>query len=138
MLGVSNAALQNPLPVDIQRGQLLRVINHTRSSVLARELLLALAPWSRLRGLLARPPLAQGQGMLIRPCRSVHTFFMGYPIDLLFLDAHGKVVELLPGLRPWRISPLVAEADCVLELPAGTVGQSRTIRGDLAVFEQTV
>lgn len=119
----------------IRAGQELQVVNRTRSTLVARELLLALDFLGRTRGLLGRPPLADGQGLLLRPCRGVHTFFMAYTIDVAFLDPAGRVVELRPGLRPWRMTPLVPEALCVLELPEQRLASSGTTIGDQLVFE---
>ena len=60
--------------------------------------------WSRLRGLLGRAPLAAdgSEALLIRPCASVHTLGMGYPLDLVFLDREGAVLGWREQLRPWR------------------------------------
>jgi uncharacterized membrane protein (UPF0127 family) len=100
--------------------------------VLVEELALALGPWTRLRGLLGQPPLRSGQGLLLRPCRGVHTCFMRYAIDALFLDEAGVVVELARGLRPWRLSPVVGGALATLELCAGAATATR--RGDQLRF----
>ena len=75
-------------------------------------------PWERLRGLLARPPLGEGQGMLIDPCGSIHTLFMGYPIDVVYLDRQLIVTRVVPALVPWRGS-LGLGAAMTLELRAG-------------------
>ena len=57
----------------------------------------------RMRGLLGRPPLQQHQGLLIKPCSSVHTFGMRYPIDLVFLDKNWRIMKLVHSLKPSRI-----------------------------------
>ena len=56
----------------------------------------------RAQGLIARPRPAPGEGMLIKKCNAIHTFFMRYPIDATFLDARGEVVKVVRGIRPWR------------------------------------
>jgi uncharacterized membrane protein (UPF0127 family) len=76
----------------------------------------------RLLGLMFRPSLPQGEGLLIRPCRAVHTHFMRFPIDLVFVDGDNRVVHLIPAMAPWKLSPTVREAEAVLELPAGAAG----------------
>jgi uncharacterized membrane protein (UPF0127 family) len=125
--------------LDQVRGhQRLGVLNVTRGTPLADSLLLALGPWSRLRGLLGRAPLADGQGMLLRPCRGVHTLFMGQTIDVLFLDPRGAVVGLRANLRPWRLTPIFPEALATLELPAGTIAASQTREGDRLVLVESV
>ena len=69
----------------------------------------------RMRGLLGRPPLEPGEGLLIRPCNSVHTLCMRYPIDVIFLDRTNTVLKLVPALRPFRLS-LGLGSVAVLEL----------------------
>jgi len=84
----------------------------------------------RTRGLMGRQGLGVGQGMLIRPCQSVHTFFMRFPIDVVFLDNENRVVRIVERMKPNRISPYVFRARSTLELPAGTVSVTSTHVGD--------
>jgi uncharacterized membrane protein (UPF0127 family) len=72
----------------------------------------------RGRGLLGRKELGHGRGMLIRPTWSVHTWFMRFAIDVVFLDADVKVLKVTRRLRPWRIA-VGWRAHQALELPAG-------------------
>jgi uncharacterized membrane protein (UPF0127 family) len=72
--------------------------------------------------------LPAGEGLLIKPCRSVHTHFMRFPIDVLFLDRENRVVHVIPAMAPWKLSPNVRAADAVLELPAGA--SAGTAAGD--------
>lgn len=74
---------------------------------------------SRMRGLLGRPPLEPGEGLLLVPCRAVHTFFMRYPIDVVFLDRELRVLRVCSRVRPWRLRAC-RRAQAVLELPAGS------------------
>lgn len=90
--------------------------------------------FSRLRGLLFAPALQPGQGLLIRPCAAVHTAFMTYPIDVVFLDRAGKIRRIVPRLVPWRTAAFPG-AYQTLELAAGeaarlglAVGQSLDLR----------
>lgn len=76
--------------------------------------------FSRLRGLLGRPPLAPGEGLLLRPCASVHTCFMGYPLDLVFLDRDLQVLATRACVRPWRGAGH-RRAYATLELPGGSL-----------------
>jgi uncharacterized protein len=116
----------------VRRGDALQV--HCRGQLLVAELILCLDPWRRLRGLLGRPPLGEQGGLLLRPCRSVHGFFMGYPIDVAFLDEAGRVVAVCQPLRPWKVSGYFAEALATLELPAGRLERTGTQVGDTLVF----
>lgn len=75
-------------------------------------------PWARMRGLLGRSDLPRGEGVILRPARSVHTFFMRFAIDVVFLDENDIVVEVVHELRPWRAAG-VKGARSVVELAAG-------------------
>jgi uncharacterized protein len=73
---------------------------------------------ARMRGLLGRDSLDPDEGMLIHPAPSVMTFFMRFPIDVVFLDKAKTIVKIVPGLRPWRVAA-ARKAVAALELPAG-------------------
>jgi uncharacterized membrane protein (UPF0127 family) len=81
-------------------------------------------------GLMFRRRLAPGEGLWLEPCRSVHMFFMRFPLDLLFIARDGTVLRAVEDLRPWRVSPAVWRARAVAELPAGTIAGLRIIAGD--------
>lgn len=85
--------------------------------------------WSRARGLLGRAPLQPGEGLLLQPCRAVHTFGLGYPIDVAFLDSSGTVLAAYPGLEPNRRTGWHAGAACALELPSGTLERTALSQG---------
>ncbi|MBS0307659.1 MAG: DUF192 domain-containing protein [Proteobacteria bacterium] len=92
--------------------------------------------WERGRGLLGRPPLTEGEGLLISPCRMVHTVGMGYNLDLAFLDRGGKVRKLVSGLRPTRIAGSLP-AYATLELAPGTLAQTGLKKGDQLTWRET-
>src|SRR3954447_22079095 len=83
-------------------------------------------PLARLRGLLGRSELPAGEGLLLRPSPSIHTWFMRFPIDVLFLDRDLRVLAVRPEVRPWRMA-WQQGARAVLELAAGEA-LSRDIR----------
>jgi uncharacterized protein len=107
----------------------LQVTNRTRGTVLASRLDSAHTGPSRRKGLLGRERLEAGQGLWIAPCESVHTFFMKFPIDLVYLDRKHQVKKVRDSVGPWRLSGCLT-ARSVLELPAGTIRGTRTERGD--------
>ena len=72
----------------------------------------------RFRGLMLRKRLVDGEGLLLAPAGSIHTFFMRFPIDAVFADRELTVVDVVPGLRPWRMA-VRRRARVVFELPAG-------------------
>jgi uncharacterized membrane protein (UPF0127 family) len=75
-------------------------------------------PLTRLKGLLGRKELAAGEGLLLHPTSTIHTFFMRFPIDVVFLDGELRVLGLATNLRPWRAAGRRG-ARAVLELAAG-------------------
>lgn len=77
---------------------------------------------SRLAGLLAIAPLQAGEGLLLSPCASVHTAFMRYAIDVVFLDRAGMIKKIVPALKPWRMAAC-AGAYQTLELAAGAAAR---------------
>lgn len=91
--------------------------------------------WERGRGLLGRPPLAEDEGMLIAPCRMVHTIGMRYNLDLAFLDRSGKVRKLVSALRPARIAGSLP-ACATLELSPGTLARIGLKEGDLLTWRE--
>ncbi|MGI9019117.1 MAG: DUF192 domain-containing protein [Solirubrobacterales bacterium] len=94
--------------------------------------------WSRFRGLQLRAGLEPGQGLLLRPCGSVHTFFMRFAIDVVFLDAGWRILGVRERLGPWRTAAARGARE-VLELPAGEAGRLGLERGDwLAIDEPGV
>jgi uncharacterized membrane protein (UPF0127 family) len=105
------------------------------SRPLATRVRLADRFWLRARGLLGRPRLAEDEGLLLRPCRAVHTWGMRYPIDVAFLDPGGTVLASYPSLAPSRRTRRHSNADCALELPAGALARSAVRVGDRLRWE---
>src|SRR6266550_1840248 len=98
-----------------------RVLNEAGQAVVER-CFVADRPWSRMRGLLGRSSLPPGEGLLLKPAGSIHTFFMRFPIDVVFLDRELQVVGVAPELRAWRTAGR-RRAKAALELPAGEAGR---------------
>ena len=109
--------------------------NETRHTVLAEAADVADTSANRRTGLLKHTRLEAGEGLLIVPCESVHTFFMKFPIDLVYLDKHRKVRKVRHAVPAWRLSACFS-ARSVLELPAGTVARTGTAVGDQLAVEK--
>jgi uncharacterized protein len=107
-------------------------VERENGEVLCERCVLADTFWTRFRGLLGRKELAEREGLLIRPASSVHTLFMRFPIDVVFLDREDTVVKVVPALRPWRLAA-ARRAGRTLELGAGVCA-----RAGLAVGERLV
>lgn len=111
----------------------LQARNLTRGTTLATQVEVAGSGESRRKGLLGRDGLGPGEGLWIVPCESVHTFFMRFAIDLVYLDGKHRVRKVRSAVGPWRLSACLT-AHSILELPAGVVQASRTERGDQVEF----
>jgi len=114
-----------------------RVINVTRQTVLADRLEVANQGATRRKGLLGRSGLETGEGLWIRPCEAVHTFFMNFPIDLVYLDHSHRIRKVRKSVPAWRLSACLS-ASSVLELPAGCIEATQSRRGDKLEFISTV
>ncbi len=116
-------------------GVLFEVTNESRGVRLARTAERAESTLARLKGLLGRDGLEEGSGLHIVPCDSIHTFFMRFPIDVVFLDADEKAVHVIHSMPAWRATRVYFSARSVLELPAGTLARSGTQVGDRLRFD---
>lgn len=105
------------------------VTNITRQTTLSDRLETADRGANRRKGLLGRKGLAPGEGLWIRPCEAVHTFFMQFAIDLVYLDRKLRIRKLRCSVGPWRLSACLS-AHSILELPAGTILATQCQRGD--------
>ena len=110
------------------------VRNQTRNTVLADAAEVADTSEKRRTGLLKHDRLDPGQGLWIVPCESVHSFFMKFAIDLVYLDRNKKVRKVRHRMVPWRMSACLT-AHSILELPAGVVAASGTEAGDQLEIE---
>ena len=84
---------------------------------------------ARLVGLLAHQRLAPGRGLLLSPAWAIHTWFMRFPIDVIFLDVHFRVVRVCPALASWRLASGSMRARHVLELGPGTLARTSVAPG---------
>jgi uncharacterized membrane protein (UPF0127 family) len=103
-------------------------IEDERGRVVCERCTLADRPLSRLRGLMGRRELAPGHGLLLRPSPSIHTCFMRFPIDAVFLDRELRVVSVRERLQTWRFAGQRG-ARAVLELPAGDAARRELAPG---------
>jgi uncharacterized membrane protein (UPF0127 family) len=109
----------------------LAVHNATRATTISANAEEARTFWARGRGLMLRRSFPDGSALVIDPCSSIHMFFMRFPIDVLYLDRHDRVVRAQRGIKPWRAGPLWTRgAKYVIELPVGTIERTLTDVGD--------
>ena len=113
----------------------MRVRNVTRNTVLGSAIAVASDSSERRRGLLEHDSMPPGSGLWITPCEAVHTFFMRFPIDVVFLSRKLVVVKVRAHVAPWRMAGAL-RAHSVLELPAGMALQTGTQAGDQLEFAE--
>ena len=113
----------------------MKIRNATRGSFLGGAIRSADTFFLRMRGLLRTDELAEGEGLWIHPCSSIHSLGMRFEFDALFLGPGGKVVGRYERFRRNRISRVFWNARGVLELPAGTIERTGTEVGDEIQFE---
>ncbi len=117
-------------------GKRFELLRQRDGQVVCRPLHIADTFFGRLRGLLGRAGLAQGEGILITPCRDVHTFWMRFPIDIVFLDRARTVVGLRKSTPAWRWYFGGRNAQQVLELAGGAAEELELGIGDMLVLRE--
>ncbi|MEW5920461.1 MAG: DUF192 domain-containing protein [Bacillota bacterium] len=119
------------------RPAVLRITNNDTGMILAREAVPADTFSRRLRGLLGKRSLEKGrEGLVLSPCRAVHTFGMLFCLDLLFLNVSGEVLQAICAFPPGRFSPFVNGARFVVELPEGMIDATQTSCGHRLIFSR--
>ncbi len=110
------------------------ITNMTRQVKLADRATVAASHFQRMKGLLGRTGLVSGEALILKPCGSVHTCFMRFTIDVIFVDRHNRVVKALSRMAPGRMSGIYFTASFCIELPEGTIESTATQIGDLLSF----
>ena len=112
------------------------VRNADRGTMLVTRGKLASSFTSRFFGLMGRKGVEDGGGLLIASSTSIHSFFMRFRFDAIFIDREGRVVKVVPAMRQWWVAFGGKGAKDVLELPAHVAERTQTQPGDLLVFEE--
>ena len=113
----------------------MRVVNQSRGIALAERAEVAESLLARGVGLIGRRDWLRSDGLVIRPCNSVHCCLMSMPIDVAYVDAQDRICRVAPNLKPWRFGPMVFSARYVVELPAGRLARTSSEPGDQLVLE---
>jgi uncharacterized membrane protein (UPF0127 family) len=114
---------------------MMQVFNQSRNLPLVSQGRVANTFWLRLRGLLGATSLQQGEGLILVGEKSIHTLFMKFPIDVLYVDKNYKVIRTDINMIPYRLGPLVLQSAYVVEMPVGTIVNTATEVGDQLKFE---
>ncbi len=112
----------------------MNAYNVRNGKELSGNVIIAEKVLERMRGLLGREGLQPGESLWIKPCNSVHTIGMRFPIDVIFLDMKSRVVAVKKNLLPNRITRIYFKAASVLELPCGIIDDTLTDIGDEIAF----
>lgn len=97
--------------------------------VLWDKVVIADSFFTRLRGLMWKKNLAEGEGLLIKGCNQVHSFNMRFPIDVLFLSKQMEVLNITT-MQPGEVGEKTKNAVCVLEVCAGSAKEKKLESGD--------
>lgn len=109
----------------------MKIINASRQTIISGDAVIANSLFSRVKGLLGKKEFKAGSAIILKPCNSIHTFFMKFPIDVMFLDKRDKVVKVIHSLKPNRITSIYWRASYVIELPADTFKKFPTAASDI-------
>jgi uncharacterized membrane protein (UPF0127 family) len=109
--------------------------NRSKGTVLATHDRWATEAADRMRGLLDRDGLDDGEALVLSPCNSVHMFGMTFPLDVVFVARDRRVVRVVENLKPWRFTRIHFCARHTIELPVGAVRASRTEAGDVLEWD---
>ena len=112
-----------------------RVVNASKGTTILTNGLVAETWWQRFRGLMGRGRLGPGEGLAIPQCPSIHTSWMRFPIDVMFLDRENRVVRVFENVKPFRVRLGGKAAESVVEAASGVIRTSSTQPGDQVVFE---
>lgn len=114
---------------------MFKIVNIITENVIAEYASYADTFMTRLKGLMFKKNFNKGEGLIIVPCNNIHTFWMKFPIDVVFLSQDNTVVYVIENLKPNRISPLIRKAHSVLELPVGTIREANIKIGDSFIYK---
>jgi len=114
----------------------MHIFNQTQNVPLITKGRLADTFWLRLRGLLGASPLQKGEGLVLAGEKSIHTLFMGFAIDVVYLNKEYQVIRTTSNMVPYRLGPFITQSAYILEMPVGTIDQTSTQVGDQLSFER--
>ena len=113
----------------------MRVFNQTRNVPLITQGRLADTFWLRLRGLLGVASLQKGEGLVLVGEKSIHTLFMRFPIDVVYVDKNYEVIRTDINMIPYRLGSFVFQSAYIVEIPVGVIAHTATQVGDQLKFD---
>jgi uncharacterized membrane protein (UPF0127 family) len=112
------------------------VFKEASGEQVATDVEVANSMWSRFWGLMFRGGLRDDSAMLIDPCSSIHTIFMRFPIDAVFLDKSDVIKKIAPCVKPYRAT-MGGGGKKVLEMPCGAAERAGLEVGDRLRYEES-
>ena len=114
----------------------MKIFNRSKGTIVAEKAEIADTVLSRLIGLLNRSSLHSDEALVITQCRSIHMFFMRFPIDVIFIDKNKVIIGLVKRILPFCMSPYFWRASSAIEVAAGTIEQTKVGKGDQLEFRE--
>ena len=113
----------------------MKLYNSTQNCLIADEVKIADNFISRTIGLISKKEILEPEGLLIKPCCSIHTFFMKFDIDVLFVNRKNEIIALYENVKPWKILPIHLTSQYVVELPTGIISSKQIFKGNILKYE---
>ncbi|MHB9034041.1 MAG: DUF192 domain-containing protein [Anaerolineae bacterium] len=114
----------------------IKINNIKNNNIISQSAHRANSYFRRLIGLMFRKTLSPGEALIINPCSSVHTHWMRFAIDVIYVNKDNVVVGIDHNLKPWRLGRFYKKVQYVIELPAGTAQATNTQPGDIVSIQE--
>lgn len=111
------------------------LVNKEDEKVVLTEVNIADSIGKRFIGLMGKASLQEEKGLLLRPCNSIHTFFMKFPIDVAFIDKNNQVLMIISDMQPSRISPIVRKSAYVIESSSNVLSKKLKVGDEIELLE---
>ena len=112
----------------------MKVVLKKTNTTLSENVIIASSLYARIMGLMFKKNMNGNQSLLIEPCNSIHTCFMNFKIDVLFVSKKNEVVYVIENMDPWRFSSIHFRSKKVVEFPGGTL-KGMVVLGDILEFQ---
>lgn len=110
------------------------IFNIDTGKIIVEKFHIAQTFWQRLFGLITYKTLPDNEGMILINSNGIHTLFMRFPIDVLYVNEYYQIIEVYRDVKPWKLLPIRKKAKYVIEIPAGTIANSRTKKGHRVII----
>lgn len=108
-----------------------KIFNSTKQKILIEEAEVAESFFLRAKGLLGRSELKHGKALVIKKCKSIHTFFMKFPIDVVFVHKNGTVLKIMNNIGRGQVTPFLWKSSYAIEFPADFIQEDLLQVGDV-------